>query len=87
MILTEALIKKIIAKLIKGQDYRIEVITLLNANFLQYTIDFFSKIAEVKLKNQDITVDWYKKEFLNPSLYSDELAVYSGLNKKAVPNM
>ena len=85
--LTETVAKNIITKLINGEDYRIEIVTLINAEFLQYTIDFFKKIVEAKLKNKDITVDWYKKEFLDENLTSEEIAINSGLNKKTISNM
>jgi len=85
--LTEKVAKNIITKLINGEDYRIEIVTLINAEFLQYTIDFFKKIVEAKLKNKDITVDWYKKEFLDENLTSEEIAINSGLNKKTISNM
>jgi hypothetical protein len=85
--LSEAVAKEIIKKLLNGEDYRIEVITLINAEFLQYTIDFFKKIVEAKLKNKDVTIDWYKKEFLNENLSTDEIAINSGLNKKTISNM
>src|SRR3989338_9223896 len=87
MTLTEQVAKNIIKKLIDGEDYRIEIVTLINAEFLQYTIDFFKKIIDAKLKNKDITVDWYKKEFLNKNLPADEIAINSGLNKKTISNM
>ncbi len=87
MTLTESVAKNIIQKLIKGQDYRIEIVTLINAEFLQYAIDFFKKLIDAKLKNQDITVDWYKKEFLNPNLPAKDIAIHSGLNKKTIHNM
>lgn len=87
MTLTESVAKNIIQKLIKGQDYRIEIVTLINAEFLQYAINFFKKVIDAKLKNQDITVDWYKKEFLNPNLPARDIAIHSGLNKKTIHNM
>ncbi len=73
--------------LVKGKDYRIEIVTLINAEFLQYAIDFFKRIVEAKLKSENITFDWYKKEFLNPKLSSSEVAINSGLNKKTITNM
>ncbi len=85
--LTEQVAKNIIKKLMNGEDYRIEIVTLLNAEFLQYTVDFFKKIIDAKLKNKNITVDWYKKEFLNKNLSSDDIAINSGLNKKTISNM
>lgn len=87
MTLTEKVTKNIIAKLVKGQDYRIEIVTLINAAFLQYAINFFKRVVDAKLKSQKITTDWYKKEFLNPNLPSNEIAIHSGLNKKTIMNM
>lgn len=84
MTITEQVAKNIIKKLLKGEDYRIEVVTLINAEFLQFAIDFFKHIVDAKLKSKDITVDWYKKAFLNPNLPAKEIAINSGLNKKIV---
>lgn len=87
MTLTKQVTKNIIKKLLNGKDYRIEIVTLINAEFLQYTIDFFKKIIDAKLKNKYITGDWYKKEFLNKDLSSEDIAINSGLNKKTISNM
>lgn len=86
MTLTEQVTKNIISRLIKGQDYRIEVVALINAQFLQFAMDFFEKIVQAKLRNKDV-IDWYKKEFLNPKLSSEEIAINSGLNKRTITNM
>ena len=59
---------------------------LINAQFLQFTMDFFEKIVQAKLRNKNV-VDWYKKEFLNSNLSSEEIAINSGLNKKTITNM
>jgi hypothetical protein len=87
MTLTDQVVKNIIKRLIKGQDYRIEVVALINAEFLQFAIDFFKKIVDAKLANQDVTIDWYKETFLNRNLTTDEIAINSGLNKKTITNM
>lgn len=87
MTLTDQVVKNIIRKLLNGDDYKIEIITLINAEFLQFTIDFFKKIVEAKLQNKDITIDWYKEAFLNPKLSAKEIAVNAGLNKKTIHNM
>ena len=50
MTLTKQVTKNIIKKLLNGEDYRIEIVALINAAFLQYTIDFFKKIIDAKLK-------------------------------------
>ncbi|TAE47484.1 MAG: CfrBI family restriction endonuclease [Cytophagales bacterium] len=86
MKLTQEVTKNIISHLIKGEDYRIEIVALINAEFLQFSLNFFEKIIEAKLRNKDV-VDWYKKEFLNTKLTSDEIAINSGLNKKTITNM
>lgn len=87
MTITEQVAKNIIYKLLRGEDYRIEVVTLINAEFLQFAIIFFKKIVDAKLRNKNITVDWYKKEFLNPNLPPRDIAINSGLNKKTIHNM
>ncbi len=87
MTLTEQVAKNIIRKLLKGEDYRIEIVTMINAEFLQFSIDFFKCVIEAKLNNTNVTVDWYKKAFLNPNLPAKEIAINSGLNKKTIHNM
>jgi len=87
MTLTDQIVKNIITRLIKSQDYRIEVVALLNAEFLQFVIDFFKKIIDAKFQSKNITSDWYKEAFLNPNLSAKEIAINSGLNKKTIHNM
>ena len=87
MTLTDSVTQRIITKLIKGLDYRIEIVTLIDVEFLQYVMDFFRRVVDAKLKNQDVTVDWYKKELLDPNLSSEDIAINSGLNKKTISNM
>lgn len=87
MTLTEQVAKNIIRKLLKGEDYRIEIVTLINAEFLQLAIDFFKKVIVAKLNNQGVTVDWYKEEFLDHRLRKEDIAINSGLNMKTISNM
>ncbi|WP_424946620.1 CfrBI family restriction endonuclease [Candidatus Spongiihabitans sp.] len=87
MTLTEQVAKNIIKKLFKGEDYRIEIVTLINAEFLQFAIDFFKKIVEAKLNNEEVTTDWYKSTFLNSELDKTDIAINSGLNMKTIGNM
>ena len=87
MTLTDQTIKAIIKHTLKGEDYRIEVVTALNATFLDFTIDFFKKVVAAKLNSQDITIDWYKKAFMNDSIPSDDYCVNAGINKKTIHNM
>lgn len=87
MTLTDQVIKNIVTRVIKSQDYRIEIVNLINAEFLQFAIDFFKQVVEAKLNFKDITIDWYKHAFINESLSSDDIAINSGLNKKTISNM
>ena len=87
MTLKEHVIKEIVMRVIKSQDYRIEIVNLINAEFLQFAIDFFKRIVAAKLNSETITIDWYKQAFLNEDLTSDEIAINSGLNKKTISNM
>jgi hypothetical protein len=87
MTITEQVAKNIIKKLLKGEDYRIEIVTLINAEFLQFAVDFFKKVVDAKLKSKGITADWYKNEFLNPDLPARDIAINSGLNEKTIHNM
>lgn len=87
MTLTDQVVKNIITRIIKSQDYRVEIVNLINAEFLQFAVDFFKKIAYAKLDSKEITIDWYKKAFIDEGLNSDEIAINSGLNKKTISNM
>lgn len=88
MALTRIVIKNIITKLLAREDYRIEVITLINGDFLQYAIDFFKRIVDAKLKDKDLDLDWYKENFVENSLIDvKERAIYAGINKKTIYNM
>ena len=84
----EQIVQNIIRKLLKGEDYRIEVINLINSHFLVFSMDFFKKIINAKLDSQDITTDWYKEHFINNAeLHPNEVAINAGLNKKTIHNM
>ena len=86
MTITGIVTKNIIRKLLAAEDYRSEVLALINARFLEYVIDFFKRIVSAKLDNRDVTVDWYEKEFLLSSLPKEEIAIHSGLNMKTINN-
>lgn len=87
MRITSFVTKNIIRKLLVGEDYRTEVVTLIDTEFLNYVIDFFKRVANAKLENKDITVDWYKRELLSSDLSKEEIAIHSGLNMKTIHNM
>lgn len=86
MTLTKTTLEKVIRRLLRGEDYRVEIVSLIDELFLQFAIDFFKKVANAKLENQKITDDWYKKTFLAEELPKDDIAVNSGLNIKTIHN-
>jgi len=87
MAINDKIIDRIIQKIILSQNYRIEILNLINAEFLDFVMEFFQKIAVAKIANETIDSKWYKDTFLSPDNSSDEIAIYAGLNKKSITNM
>ena len=87
MTISKSVVKTIIEKLLKGENYRAEIVSLVDSEFLQYAVSFFKRVAEAKLRNTHINVDWYKNEFLDPDMPSNDIAIHSGLNRKTIHNM
>lgn len=87
MTLKEQVVKNIIARVIQSQDHRAEIVNMINADFLQFAVDFFKKVVNAKLRSKDITIEWYKKAFMNDRLPADDIAINAGLNKKTIHNM
>lgn len=79
--------KQIIRKLLQGDDYRLDILSIINADFMHFAIGFFKQIVDAKLHNQNINVDWYKAKFLDSNLTSQDIAIHSGLNKKTIHNV
>lgn len=77
----------IIHKLLNSEDYRTDIVAIINVEFLQFAIDFFKEIVSAKFRNQAIDVDWYKEHFLNPNRPSDDLIIHAGLNRKTIGNI
>ena len=81
-------IVKTVERLLKGEDYREEIVNSINAVFFDFTIEFFKNIVEAKMNDRGITLDWYKKYFINSDYFSaDEAAIYAGINKKTITNI
>ena len=54
---------------------------------MEYAVDFFTRVFQAKLKNEPVTVDWYKQELLDSDLSKEEIAIYAGLNIKTINNV
>lgn len=81
-------VREVIGRLLKADDYRIITQTEINTKFLEYCMDFFKKIIDAKLAGKTITQDWYKTNFVMNNGYKPaDRAIYSGINKKTITNM
>ena len=88
MTFEKQVIDKTVEKLINGEDYREEVINSINGLFFDYTISFFKKIVKAKLESQEISLEWYKKSFIeNDNINPTDSAIYAGMNKKTITNI
>lgn len=77
-----------VEKLLRGEDYREEIVNSINAVFFDFTIKFFKEIVEAKFNDKRIGLEWYKKKFINGKEFSaDEAAIYAGINKKTIVNI
>ncbi|MCY4553730.1 MAG: CfrBI family restriction endonuclease [Candidatus Poribacteria bacterium] len=83
--MTKATIKNIIRKLIAGEDYYSEALDAIDADFLQYIVDFFKRIVKAKLDKKLVTSDWYREEFLiSHSLSNTEMNTISVSNSDQI---
>ncbi len=78
--------REIVCRLLTGQDYRPTIVQLIDTEFLNYAIEFFKKVAEAKLNNQQINLDWYREAMLHEDLPKEQIAMNAGLNIKTIEN-
>lgn len=84
----EKIINATVEKLLNGLDYRQEVVNDINVKFFDFTLEFFKKIVDAKLNDNEINLDWYKKYFLCAENYpTNEIAIHSGMNLKTITNI
>lgn len=81
-------IEKTIEKLLKGQDYREEIINAINLEFLDFSLDFFKKILNAKMNDKELNLKWYKEHFINnKNIEPSQAAIFAGMNKKTISNI
>nr|WP_198407670.1 CfrBI family restriction endonuclease [Candidatus Endomicrobium trichonymphae] len=77
-----------VSRLVKGDDYRDEVVNAINVSFLDFAVDFFKKIVAVKIQENNVDLVWYKKHFIAADNISpDDKAIFADINKKTITNM
>lgn len=89
----KAVIEETVNKLLKGEDYRQEVVNFINVAFLDFAILFFKAIVNAKFENKEIDLIWYKKTLLNPDWHKkygfniEDTAIFAGINRKTITNI
>ena len=84
----DAAVKNTVRKLLRGEDYREEIINAINSLFFDFSIKFFRQILDAKFNGENINMNWYKKFFISSGNFAPEDAViYAGLNRKTITNI
>jgi hypothetical protein len=84
----DKIIENTVNRLIKGEDYRQEIVNAINIEFFDFVLDFFKKIIETKINDKDLDLKWYKDNFINAeNLSIEESSINSGINKKTITNI
>lgn len=84
----EEAVRRAVSKLLSGNDYRDEVINAVNAEFFDFTLDFFREIIDAKFNGHDINLEWYRERFIDgENIAPDDAVIYAGLNRKTVTNI
>ncbi|MCY4419443.1 MAG: CfrBI family restriction endonuclease [Cytophagales bacterium] len=82
------LIKEVIKRLLRGEDYRAFIVKAIDGEFLREAISFFKDVVNAKLEGKELDIeDWYKATFLDPRLKKIDIANNAGLNLKTIGNM
>lgn len=75
MTISEKITRQIITDVIKSQDHRLAILEIINKEFMTFAIDFFKEVANAKLEDKEININWYKKHFLDSNLDKDLVRV------------
>ena len=77
----------VIRRVLTGKDHRDIIVDLIDAAFVSDVIQFFEQIVRAKIHGDEISLDWYKRHFLNKEILGkDDLAWNAGLNLKTISN-
>lgn len=75
-------VAEIVRRCVRGSDHRDIIVDLIDAIFVSDVITFFEQIISTKIHGGTITVDLYKKHFLDAELPTNDIVWNSGLNIK-----
>lgn len=84
----EEVVQRTVDRLLKGDDYREEIVNAISATFLDFAVEFFKNIVDAKISGNEINMEWYKEYFINSEKFPpEERAIYAGVNKKTITNI
>lgn len=82
------IVDKTVNRLLNGEDYRSEIVNNINAQFFDFSINFFKEIVKAKLNSNSIDLEWYKENFITKeNILPEDAAIYTGMNKKTINNI
>ena len=71
-----------------GENHRRVAVGEINRLFLADALEFFTQVANAKLKGEDLhSADWYRELMLNESKAKEDIAVAGGLAMKTISNI
>ena len=79
-------VEEIISLALNGLDHRRVVVDIIDAAFVDDSVQFFQNVVTAKIETETITFDWYREHFLDESIDNAEFAWNSGLNLKTIQN-
>lgn len=80
------LVAEVVRLALLGHDHRDVMVRFIDRQFLQQSIDFFGEVVRAKLKQREISTDWYRDHLIDSSKDTAEIAWSSGINLKTVSN-
>ena len=80
------LVAEVVKLALLGLDHRDVMVRYIDRQFLQQSIGFFEDVVRAKLKQREISSDWYQEHVIESASDPAEIAWGSGINLKTVSN-
>lgn len=72
----------------EGENHRRVALSEINRLFFTEALDFFTRVAELKLKGEDLNrADWYRDSLLGAAEAKEDIAAAAGLALKSISNI
>lgn len=77
----------LIRRILTGQDHRDILVDTIDALFVSDVMQFFEQVIQAKLRQEPISINWYRRHFLDTAKFGkDDIAWNGGLNLKTINN-